>query len=164
MNHRFAKAFHLITVLAFIVIFMYIYSGLPEMVGFELNEEGFAHGVMNKNIFFYIVIGIFLVLNILLVTPAKLIESGASPNIKKLFAKGDPFREQMLTWIYSFVGIINVSIIVVVMYLFQLNGTIEETGRPSGLGLYILPVLFVIWTVILFILLTRKMKSVQSNK
>ncbi|AGA79536.1 hypothetical protein [Echinicola vietnamensis] len=164
MNHRFAKAFHVVSVLAFIVIFMYIYSGLPEMVGFELNEEGFAHGVMNKNIFFYIMIGIFLVLNILLVTPAKLIESGASPNIKRLFAKGDPFRDKMLTWIYSFVGIINVSIIVVAVYIFQLNGVIEETGRPSGFGLYVLPVLFVIWMVLLFVLLTKKMRTVQSGK
>ena len=70
----------------------------------------------------------------------------------------------MLTWIYSFVGIINVSIIVVAVYIFQLNGVIEETGRPSGFGLYVLPVLFVIWMVLLFVLLTKKMRTVQSGK
>jgi len=163
MNHRFAKAFHLLSVLSFIIIFMYIYSALPEKVSFELDTEGNPLKVIGRDAFFYIGIGAFIILNVILVTPAKMIENKSTVNIRKLFQIGDPFRENMLTWIYSFVSIINVSIVIVSLYIHGLNGYLEETGKPSAFGLYLLPVFFLVWIIALFVILSKKMKAVKSN-
>ncbi|WP_200979016.1 DNA topoisomerase IV [Echinicola sp. 20G] len=163
MNHRFAKAFHLLSVLLFIVIFMYIYSALPTQVSFEVDANGLPLKVIDKDIFFYIGIGAFVILNVLLITPAKMIENKATPNFRRLFQKGDPFKENMLAWIYSFVAVLNVSIIIIALYIHGINGIIEEKGQPSPIGLYCIAVFFVIWIVALFVILSKKMKAVQSH-
>lgn len=162
MIQRFAKAFHLISVLLFIVIFMYIYAALPELVTVEMDAGGNALKQIGRDTFFYIGIGAFVVLNVLLVFPAKMIENNSTLNIRRLFPKGDPFRSNMLAWIYSFVGIINISIVILAVYIHGLNGVNEEMVVPSGFGLYLLPVLFVVWIVALFVLLAKKVKAMKA--
>ncbi|GAB3658531.1 hypothetical protein GCM10028791_31570 [Echinicola sediminis] len=142
---------------------MYIYSALPEQVSFELDAEGSPLKVIGRDTFFYMGIGAFVILNVLLVTPAKMIESKATFNIRKLFQNGDPFKDHMLTWIYSFVAIINVSIVIVSLYIHGLNGDIDTFGKPSGFGLYLLPVFFLAWIIALFVILSTKMKAIKSN-
>ncbi|WP_018474907.1 hypothetical protein [Echinicola pacifica] len=162
MIQRFAKAFHLLSVLAFIVIFLYIYAALPEMVKLKIDTEGNPLQLISRNTFFYIGIGLFILLNVILIIPAKLIESGASFNMKRLFPKGDVLREYILGWIYSFVTVVNFSIVVVSVFVHQLNGVADETGEPFEFGLYLLPVLFVVWIIMLFIILSRKLQEVRS--
>ncbi len=163
MYYRFAKAFHLLAVLFFIVTFLYLYSGLPEKVVLDMDESGKALKTISRDMFFYIGIGVFVILNLLLITPAKLIETKSSSNLRKLFKVGDPYRDYILSWIYSFVGIINISIVVIAFYIHNINGSPElGSGNKSQFLLYILPVFFVIWIVMLFVILSKKLRQVKS--
>ncbi|MDN3670911.1 DNA topoisomerase IV [Echinicola jeungdonensis] len=164
MYYRFAKAFHLLTVLFFIVTFLYLYSGLPEKVILEVDEFGEILKTISRNTFFYTGIGVFVILNLLLVTPAKMIENKTSRNLRKLFEVGDPSRDQILSWIYSFVGIINVSIVVIAFYIHNINRSLElGIENNSQFLMYVLPIFFVIWIVMLFVILTRKIRQVKSS-
>ncbi|WP_215226745.1 DNA topoisomerase IV [Echinicola shivajiensis] len=163
MNYRFAKAFHLLSVFFFIAIFLYIYSALPQQVNYELGESGETLKVIDKNTFFYVGIALFILLNMVLITPAKMIENKSTVNIKKLFRNGDPFKDNMLTWFYSFASVLNISIIIIAFYVHGINGMTETIGDRSGYGLYLIPVFFVIWIVWLFVNVSKKMNNLKSE-
>ena len=163
MYYRFGKAFHFISVLFFVFSFLYIYAALPELVTYELNEDGVGEKIVTKNSFFYSGIILFLILNVLLVTPAKLIENQSTANIKRLFPIGDLFRDYMLTWIYSFVGIINISLCILGLFVHSINNQNEIATGEFKLFFYMVPVFFVIWIGGLFWILIQKFKTIQKQ-
>lgn len=163
MYYRFGKVFHFLTVLLFILVFLYTYAALPDLVAYEIDSEGTISKIISKNAFFYTGIILFVSLNVILVTPAKLIENQSTKNIKKLFPIGDIFRDYMLTWIYSFVGIINVSLCIMCLFVHSINNQNEISSGDFNFFFYLIPVFFVVWIVGLFWILLQKFKSLQSN-
>ncbi|UCS92675.1 DNA topoisomerase IV [Echinicola marina] len=163
MKYRFAKAFHLLSVFLFIVIFLYIYSALPQQVNYEVGESGQTLKIIDKDTFFYAGIGLFIFLNLVFITPAKMIENKSTLNIKKLFRNGDPFKDNMLTWSYSFAAVMNIGIVIIAFYVHGINGMTEAIGNSSGYGLYLIPVFFVIWIIWLFVIVSKKMSSLKSE-
>lgn len=163
MYYRFGKVFHFLSVLLFIIIFLYTYSSLSEQVAYEIDNQGSVSKVISKNSFFYLGIILFLILNVILIVPGKLIENQGTKNIKKLFPIGDVFRDYMLTWIYSFVGIINVSLCIMSIFVLSINNQNEISSGEFNFFFYLIPVFFVVWIVGLFWILLQKFKSLQSN-
>ncbi|WP_194974864.1 DNA topoisomerase IV [Aquiflexum lacus] len=163
MYYRFGKVFHFLTVLVFIFVFLYTYSALPDQVAYEIDSQGAISKIISKNTFFYIGIILFVVLNIILITPGKLIENQSTKNIKRLFSIGDVFRDYMLTWIYSFVGIINISLCIMSIFVHSINNQNEISSGEFNFFFYLIPVFFVVWIVGLFWILLKKFKSLQSN-
>src|SRR5690606_28384408 len=129
MYSRFAKVFYFLTVLFFIVAFLYIYATLPETVSYEVNERGGSVRQISRDTFFFIAIASFVVLNFLIILSAKMIENQAVKSMRRLFKVGDPLRDQMLSWIYSFIGILNISLIIMAFQILQIN---NQSGVGSG--------------------------------
>ncbi|RZS97439.1 DNA topoisomerase IV [Cecembia calidifontis] len=163
MYYRFGKAFHFLSVLFFLVSFLYIYSALPEVVTYELNEEGVGQKFMTKGTFFYSGIIFFLILNLILITPGKMIENQSTPNFKRLFPTGDQFRDYILTWIYSFVGVINVSLSILALFIHSINNQNEIASGDFAFFFYLIPIFFVVWIVALFWILFKKFNSIQDQ-
>jgi uncharacterized membrane protein len=163
MYYRFGKVFHFLSVLIFIIIFLYTYSALPDQVAYEIDSQGSISKIISKNTFFYSGIILFLILNVILITPGKLIENQSTKNIKRLFPIGDVFRDYMLTWIYSFVGIINISLCIMSIFVHSINNQNEISSGEFNFFFYLIPVFFVVWIVGLFWILLQKFKSLQSN-
>ena len=163
MYYRFGKVIHFLSVLVFIFVFLYTYSALPEQVAYEIDSQGGISKIMTKNSFFYIGIILFLVLNVILITPGKLIENQSTINLKKLFPIGDVFRDYILAWIYSFVGIINISLCIMCIFVHSINNQNEISSGEFNFFFYLIPVFFVVWIVGLFWILLQKFKSLQSN-
>jgi hypothetical protein len=163
MYYRFGKVFHFLSVLLFIFSFLYIYSALNELVVLEISEEGEVVKSMGKNTFFYSGLLIFIILNVTLLTPAKLIEHQSTKNLKKLFPIGDEFRDYMLTWIYSFIGIINFSLSIMGLYVHSINNQNEISTGSFAFFFYLIPIFFVVWVIGLFWILLKKFTAIQKN-
>ncbi|MEX2594248.1 MAG: DNA topoisomerase IV [Anditalea sp.] len=162
MYSRFAKVFYFLSILFFIAGFLYIYAGLPEKVSYEVNETGYPIKQISRDAFFFIAIAAFVVLNLLVIVPAKLVENQFISRVRKLLVVGDPFRDQMLAWIYSFIGIINISLFIMAFYILRINSL---NGMDSGgidLIFYSVPLFFMVWIVTLFVILGKKIKQIQS--
>lgn len=162
MYYRFGKAFHFLTVLFFVFVFLYIYSALSDIIAYEVDEQGAWLNSFSKEQFFYIGIITFLVLNVLLVTPAKLIENQTFASFKRLFPKEDKFRDYLLAWIYSFIGIFNISLAILAFFVHSINNQNEISSGSFNVFFYMVPVFFVIWLVTLFWILIQKFKSLKT--
>lgn len=163
MYYRFGKVFHFISVLVFILSFLYIYASLSDVVAYQLDKNGGFLKSVPKETFFYSGIILFIVLNVLMITPGKLIENQSTPNLKRIFPKGDKLSDFMLAWIYSFVGIINISLMIMALFVHSINNQNEISSGQFSFFFYLIPILFVIWIAGLFWVLIQKFKSVQSN-
>ncbi|WP_373496839.1 DNA topoisomerase IV [Aquiflexum sp.] len=163
MYYRFGKVFHFLSVLIFIFVFLYTYAALPDLVVYEIDSQEGLSKIISKNTFFYAVIILFVVLNIILITPGKLIENQSTKNLSKIFPVGDVYRDYILTWIYSFVGIINISLSILCIFVHSINNQNEISSGDFNFFFYLIPVFFVVWIVGLFWILFQKFKSLQSN-
>jgi len=162
MYRRFAKAFHLLSVLLFVFIFMYIYASLPENVAYQIDNRGFPIESISRDSFFYIGIVVFLLLNFLLIIPAKLIDKQATYNLKKLFPKHEPFTDQMLGWLYSFGAILNITVAIITLHIHGINNQQELTSADFNPFYYMVPIFFIVWIIALFVILGKKLQQVRS--
>lgn len=163
MYARLGKAFYFLSAVFFLIAFLYIYSASPEFVTYELSERGLPLKQLSKEVFFYLIVGVFLVSNILLILPAKLIEVQYTGALKRVFPVGDVFREQVLAWIYSFTAIVNISTIVLVYYVHRITNQHEIKSEEFNFFFYLVPVLYVVWIAVLFFILTAKIKQAKSG-
>lgn len=161
MYYRFGKVFHFLSILLFVFVFLYIYSALPDLVGFEQDESGEFTKSGSKGTFFYIGIIVFGVLNLVLALPAKMIEKQSTPNLKRLFPKGDSITDYMIAWMYSFLGIINFSLCIMSLFVHSINNQNEIATSSFSFFFYLVPVLFLVWIIALFWILLQKFGSLQ---
>lgn len=161
MYFRFGKVFHFFSVLLFIFSFLFIYASLSEQVAYSIDDQGAVLKQISKESFFYTGILTFVFLNILIVLPGKMLENQSTKNIKRLFPVGDPSRDLMLTWIYSFAGIINVSLSIMMLFIKSINHQNEISMSEFRLFFYLIPVFFVVWIIALFWILLEKFKTLQ---
>ena len=161
MYYRFGKVFHFFSVLFFISVFLVIYSSLSDQVAYAIDEEGMVLKQIPKETFFYFGLVLFVLLNILVVLPAKMVENQSLPSLKKLFPKGEPFLDQMLGWAYSFGAILNVSLAILAFFVDRINHQNEINSGEFMFFFYLIPVFFVVWMIALFWILAQKFKSVQ---
>jgi hypothetical protein len=162
MYYRFGKVFHFISVLVFVLSFLYIYASLSDVVAYQLDENGGFLKSVSKETFFYSGIILFIILNVLMITPGKLIENQSTPNLKRIFPKGERLSDLMLAWIYSFVGIVNISLMIMALFVHTINNQNEISSEQFSFFFYLIPILFVIWITALFWILIQKFKTIQS--
>ncbi|MFD2036151.1 DNA topoisomerase IV [Belliella marina] len=163
MYYRFGKVFHFISVLIFTFSFLYIYASLSEIVAYQLDENGGFLKSVPKETFFYSGIILFIILNVIMIVPGKMIENGSTVSLKRIFPKGEYLTDVMIAWIYSFGGIINISLMIMALFVHSINNQNEISSNQFSFFFYLIPVLLVIWIGGLFWILVQKFKSVQSN-
>ncbi|AFL85452.1 hypothetical protein Belba_2922 [Belliella baltica DSM 15883] len=163
MYYRFGKVFHFISVLVFILSFLYIYASLSDIVAYQLDENGGFLKSVPKETFFYSGMIIFIVLNVIMIVPGKLIENQSTANLKRLFPKGERLSDLIIAWIYSFVGVINISLTIMALFIHSINNQNEISSGEFSFFFYLIPIFFVIWIGGLFWILGQKFKEVQSK-
>ncbi len=166
MAYRFGKAFYFLTLFGFVFFLLYFYSAMAESVGYGLNENGSVVDKISKETFFYGMIGLFVILNGLVLLPPKLLETKMHQGLHRIFPLGDVYRDYFLGWFYSFGGILNLSLSMMVFYTHAINNQQEIAANQFSFFFYLIPGLFLIWIVGLFIILVGKFKQIQqhSNK
>jgi hypothetical protein len=163
MYYRFGKAFYYFSILAFIFLLLYFYSALPEKVGIGLDENGDLERVWSKGTFFYGMIGAFIVLNLVVLFPPKSLETKGHKKLHRVFPIGDPFRDYLLTWFYSFGGVINLSLGLLVFYIHSINNQEVIASSEFNFWFYLMPIILFVWVIGLFLLFIGKFKSVKRS-
>lgn len=163
MYNRFGKAFYFVSILAFIFFLLYFYSALPEQVGFTFSATGDLERIWEKGTFFYLMIGAFLLLNAAILFYPKSLETKSNQKLHRAFPLGDPYRDYILAWFYSFGGIVNFTLSILVIYVHSINNQEELATSDFSFWFYLLPSLMVVWVIGLFILFMGKFKAVQRN-
>jgi hypothetical protein len=163
MYIRFGKVFHFLTIVTFLFVFLYIYSAFSETVAYSVDSEGKFLSTLSKDTFFFIEIVVFLVCNLLIITPAKLIENQVTPKLKRMFPIGDDFREYILAWFYSFTGILNISLGLISFFIHRINHQEEINAADFNFIYYLVPILLVIWILALFWIFIQKVNSLKSR-
>jgi hypothetical protein len=161
MYYRFGKVFHFLGILLFIFALLYSYSALSDRVAYTLSDGNEPVKMLGKSQFFYTTIIIFLVLNVVLVTPAKLIENQATPTLKRLFPKDDQYRDYLLAWLYSFTGIVNISLSILLLFVHSVNNQNEIGTGSYAFFFYLIPVFFVVWMAALAVISYQKFQKLN---
>ncbi len=163
MLYRFGKAFYFFTLFAFVFLLLYFYSAMPEAIGYSMDEVGSIINRIPKSNFFYFMISLFVVLNLVVLIPPKLLETKSHMGLSRIFPVGDDYRDYFLGWFYSFGGILNLSLIMMTFYTHSINNQNEIAASEFNVFFYLVPSLLVLWIIGLFVILTGKFKQVQSN-
>lgn len=163
MLYRFGKAFYFLSLFGFIFFLLYFYSAMAELVGYGLDENGSVIDKVSKEAFFYGMIGLFVILNAVVLLPPKLLETKMHNGLHRIFPLGDIYRDYFLGWFYSFGGIVNLSLSVMVFYTHAINNQQAIAVNEFSFFFYMIPVLFIIWIIGLFAMLTGKFKQVKKQ-
>ncbi|UZD23374.1 DNA topoisomerase IV [Algoriphagus halophytocola] len=160
MYHRFGKSFYFLSIALFVFFLLYFYAALPEKVSYSLDSGA---ELISRSSFFYGMIAAFIIINLAVLLPPKLLETKSNRSLSSVFPKGDNYRDYFLTWFYSFGGIINFSLAFLVFYTHALNNQEELAASEYNLFFYLIPILFAVWVVSFFIILVGKFTQVKNK-
>lgn len=163
MYYRFGKAIYFLSVLVFVFFLLYFYSAMPEQVGLSVDENGSVNRSWEKSTFFYGMVTFFLILNAATLFLPKSLETKTNRKLHKIFPIGDPFRDYLLTWFYSFGGLVNLSLGLAALYVHAINNQEEIAASSYNFWFYLTPVLVLFWVIALFVLILGKFKSIQRS-
>lgn len=163
MYYRFGKAFYFVSILLFIFFLLYFYSALPETVGLSIDENGSINRDWEKGTFFYGMVAAFLIFNAITLFPPKSLETKSNKKLHRIFPIGDPYRDYFLAWFYSFGGVLNLSLALLVFFVHSINNQEEIATSQFTLFFYLMPAFLVAWVIGLFVLLIGKFKQVQNR-
>jgi hypothetical protein len=163
MYYRFGKAFYFFSILLFIFILLYFYSALPETVGLGVNENGLVDKIWNKGTFFYGMVAAFVIFNGITLYPPKSLETKSNKKLYRIFPIGDSYRDYFLAWFYSFGGMLNLSLALLVFFIHAINNQDEISPSKFSFFFYLMPVVLLVWVIGFFVLLMGKFKQVQKG-
>ena len=147
--------------LVFLIALLYFYAALPEQIGFRLDDQGSLLRDFAKSTFFYGLAFGFLVLNLVTIYTPKTLETKANRKLHRLFPIGDPYRDYLLAWFYSFGGWVNLSLALAGLFVHAINNQEVISASAYNLWFLLMPVVLFVWVVALFALLFKKFKSSQ---
>tara|TARA_R110002124_G_scaffold52568_1_gene151277 strand:- start:214 stop:627 length:414 start_codon:yes stop_codon:yes gene_type:complete len=136
---------------------------MPENVSYNYDENGLSPKRLSKETFFYGMIAIFIILNAIVLFPPKLLETKSHKGLIRIFPIGDTFRDYYLGWFYSFGGILNMSLGILVFYTHAINNQEEIAASQYNFFFYLIPGLFVVWVLGLFGILIGKFNQIKNK-
>lgn len=163
MYYRFGKAFYFLSILLFVFFLLYFYSALSETVGLSIDDTGTVNRIWEKGTFFYGMVAAFLILNAVTLYLPKSLETKTNKKLHRIFPIGDPYRDYFLTWFYSFGGVVNMSLALLVFFVHSINNQDVIATSQFNFFFYLLPALLAVWVIGLFVLLAGKFKQIQKG-
>ncbi|MFC2125279.1 hypothetical protein ACFLU5_10740 [Bacteroidota bacterium] len=148
MMTRIYKFYRNLSALTYLVILLTTYAYMPEKVGYLFNEYREPVNTFSRGIYFYSFLGLFFVVNTMLLLFEKQILSRLmSPN--NVYLKG-----RLTDWIRIFTGTSNIFIVLVMIFLVFVNshGSVpaEQAIFLVYLGLLMI-IACLIWLVVIAI-------------
>ena len=138
------------TFLGFLIVLSLSYASVPEQVAFHTDLQGQPDQFVNRETFFYLALGIFVVVNIICFIFARMLQT--IPSTATLFYRSELFKQRISAWFSSFTTVINIFLICAVAYLSLFNTQGDYYIGQFYWILFVAPVLLasiVIWLLIL---------------
>ena len=143
--NRFLKFFITVSIIVFLVTLLIVYAFLPDPIGILFNENGLAIYEMSKDTFFYSVLFLFVISQIILI----LFKRGVMFKMKLKFSK-------IITWFQGFHLSVNLFIILMLAFIGLANNAVDYTFSSIQFISYLAPLLVIAWLVTLPIFLLLK--------
>lgn len=156
---KIAKALHTFSLLIFIVYLLYSYAGLPDPVGYDFDANGLPLSTLSKTVYFYSALGIFILFNLIFLVLGRGIEANVFKSLKQYIGVDYTFKKNLISWIYSFGGILNFFLAIILFFFSLLNTTESFDINYFTWLIYVGPILFTVWIVMLFSIFFKKVKS-----
>lgn len=152
------RALWLVSLLAFVISYLFTYSTLPEVISVGLKQSGVAFIRLGRETYFYLGIGILLITNIVLFSLAKLLDRMPvnTPDKFSFFHGKEDFKDNVMKWLYSLMAILNMFFIAVSVFIWAFNSNQVTDLFNFGFILYLWPVLMLIWLAMLVGMLVRQ--------
>jgi len=143
--NKFLKFFITVSIIVFLVALLIVYAFLPDPIGILFNENGLAIYEMSKDTFFYSVLFLFVISQIILI----------------LFKRGVMFKTKLkfsniITWFQGFHLSINLFIILMLAFIGLANNAVDYTFSSIQFISYLAPLLVIVWLVMLPVFLLLK--------
>lgn len=147
---RLIKLLYLISILAFLVMMLYVYAFLPDDVNLS---SIFGTTILSKSYFFYTTIILFVVLN-LLASFFTYILRGILSKPNALVSKEK--RDSIIVWGSALKLIISIFFTLSITFIGMQQNDDHLDISDFGFLVYIGPVLLIMWILSIFILLLKK--------
>ncbi len=144
------RAWRVLSMITVLGASLYSYSLFGQDVGVHFNAQGLADEFMLKSDIFYVVVGLILVNNVLLLSVGRSLLKIQSellpiPNQQIWANHRDELKEHIQNWIYSLVAMINTSIALTIFVLATVNNEFKfKIGDFGGLLYMIVGFLLII--------------------
>lgn len=127
---RMIKFIWLVSIFLFLVILLWVYAYLPAQVGVMANPGGAADTFISKNIFFYLSIGMFLLVNGVLFVMHKMLMPASLHAYRRnpVLSPKEALRADLASWMFGFAAALNIFFILGIYFLSVFN-------NPEGLEL-----------------------------
>ncbi len=139
-----------ISMIVLLLVFLYVYANLPEMVGVNTNESGHPTGKFSRNSFFYGGLFIFSLVNGLLLILIRL--------YKKTRLLEDKYNQTLITWLNGLSGFINLFFMMSVIFVSAFNSLEKINLNNFGIILNITGGILLIWLLGFFYVRLQKGK------
>lgn len=137
---KFVKLAWVFTFLGFLIALSLSYAFVPEQVAFHTDSLGEPDQFVSREVFFYIALGTFVVVNIICLVFFRVL--GAMPASSTVFYRSELFKERISNWFGAFTTVMNVFLICMVAYVSLFNNQGDYQISQFNWIVWIGPVLF----------------------
>ncbi|MEM8968910.1 MAG: hypothetical protein AAGE93_21010 [Bacteroidota bacterium] len=158
---KFVKIAWGFTFLGFLIALSLSYAFLPIEVGLQADSNGQPDQFINRETFFYLSLGTFVVVNIICLVFFRVLN--ALPASSTVFYRSILFKERIRDWFGAFTTVINIFLICIVSYLSLFNNQGDYQIGQFNWIMWVGPLLFagvLVWFVV--ILLSPKPISTEA--
>jgi hypothetical protein len=154
---RIIKFIWFLSVVVFLAMLLWVYAYLPNRVGIMADHEGIADTFVSKGNFFYLALGIFLLVNGALFVMRRLLAPGdfSTPKAPALAARVG-MRADLADWMLGFATALNLFFILTMSYLSVFNN--PDGGNINFYGVLVItgPLLIALMLLVLVYLFLKK--------
>lgn len=154
--YKVIRVFWILSLVGFLVAFLITYSNIEEFVRIKFQVET-AGITIGRNLFFYLGLGIFLVINILLYIFARILRNLPKPQPEQSLWLADlHLRTRLINWLLSFALVFNLLLIVAVFLIGNLSDSLVRDNISLNGWLYTTGAFFTVWMVALLFIFARR--------
>lgn len=145
----------MVSVLFFLMMFLMVYSYMPEQVGLSIDDKGEILNKISRENFFYISLGVFVVSNLGLYALSRLLEM--MPRGGSSLLSNTTAVIKLNNWVISFSLALNICYILLITFLGMFNNLSSfRFADYTIILIYLIPVIILLWLMVLAFLLLKR--------
>ncbi len=145
------------SIFLFLGVLLWVYAYLPNNVGIHADSRGAADEFLSKESLFYMLLGLFLLINVAFYALYKLIHLQYLKTLNPHDLESKRSKKQDLAdWLLGFAGVLNIFLILTMAYLGIFNNQEGVTISHYAPVVYAGPVLIGIMLLLLIFIFVKK--------
>lgn len=133
------KFFTTVSILIFLMAVLVVYAFLPDPSGLLFNSDGGSIVEASKNTFFYSILFIFVIIQILYIVF----------NQTTLIRKEGSHNKLISTWIQGMILSINLFIILMIVFIGLANNSVDYSFKSIRFIAFVAPSIVILWLLTL---------------